>query len=138
MSRKVQFSSIWTIDRFYHSGSEWTGQWWQWKSIPHSSKLQHYWNLTIRLFSVISRTLVAGVLPFCREAVGVFYSPSQLDNNAERRTLNLSSSTDMCFPSYLHWRTLQQMCYFSLSIKWLVTLRLSILIFLYLWQWLAN
>ena len=34
-----------------------------------------YW-LT-RLFSVISRTLVGGcVLPLCREAVGVFYSPS--------------------------------------------------------------
>ena len=28
------------------------------KGILHSPKLQHYWNLTIRLFSVISRTLV--------------------------------------------------------------------------------
>ena len=37
-------------------------------------KLQHCWNLTIRLFSVISRTLVEGVLPLCREAFGVFYS----------------------------------------------------------------
>ena len=39
-------------------------------------KLQHSWNLTIRLFSVISRTLVRGVLPLCRGAVSVFYSPS--------------------------------------------------------------
>ena len=31
-----------------------------------------------QLFSVISRTLVGGVLPLCREAVGVFYSPSWL------------------------------------------------------------
>ncbi len=46
----------------------------------HSPKLQNYWNLTIRLFSVISRTLVGGVLPLCREAVGVFYSPSRLGN----------------------------------------------------------
>ena len=41
-------------------------------------KLQHYWNLTIRLFSVISRTLVeggGGVLLLCRGAVGVFYAP---------------------------------------------------------------
>ena len=40
--------------------------------------LQHYWNLTIRLFSVIFRTFVEGVLPFCLGAVGVFYSPSRL------------------------------------------------------------
>ena len=44
---------------------------------------QHYWNLTIRLFSVISRRLVGGrggVLLLCREAVGVFYSSRRLDN----------------------------------------------------------
>ena len=45
---------------------------------PHSLKPQHYWNITIRLFSVISRTLVGGVLPLCRCAVDVFYSPSRL------------------------------------------------------------
>ena len=33
---------------------------------------------TIRLFSVISRTVVEGVLLLCRNAVGVFYSPSRL------------------------------------------------------------
>ena len=50
------------------------------KRSPHSPKLQHHWNLTIRLFSVISKTLVVGVgvLLLCREAVGVFYSPSRL------------------------------------------------------------
>ena len=31
------------------------------KGAPHSPKLQHHWNLTIRLFSVISRTLIRGV-----------------------------------------------------------------------------
>ena len=30
------------------------------KSTPHSTKLQHYWNFTIKLLSVISRTLVGG------------------------------------------------------------------------------
>ena len=30
------------------------------KGTPHSPKLQHTWNLTIRLFSVIYRTLVGG------------------------------------------------------------------------------
>ena len=47
----------------------------------HSPKLQHCWNLTIRLFSVISMILIGGmILPLCREAVGVFYSPSRLGN----------------------------------------------------------
>ena len=46
------------------------------EGIPHSPKLQHYWNLTIRLFSVISRTLVGEVFPLCREAESVFYSTS--------------------------------------------------------------
>ena len=41
--------------------------------------LQHYLNLTIRLFSVISKTLiVGGILPLCIEEVSVFYSTSQL------------------------------------------------------------
>ena len=47
----------------YHSWPEWTWEQWQWRSTPHSPKLQHYWNLTIRLFSVISRTLVRGSYP---------------------------------------------------------------------------
>ena len=61
----MQFSFIWTIDRTL---SEWTWEWWQWRGTSISPKLQHYWNLTIRLFSVRSR-----------DAVGVFYSPSRLD-----------------------------------------------------------
>ena len=51
------------------------------KGYPASPKLLHYWNLTIRLFNVISRTLIEGkVLPLCREVVGIFYSLSQLGN----------------------------------------------------------
>ena len=49
---------------------------------PHSPKPQHHWNLTIRLFSVVSRTLIGGVLPLGRDAVSVFYSPSWLGNLA--------------------------------------------------------
>ena len=44
----------------------------------HFPKLQHYWSLTIRLLSVISRTLVRKVLPLCWDAVGVFCSSSWL------------------------------------------------------------
>ena len=35
-----------------------TWEQWQWRGTPHSPKPQHHWNLTIRLFSVIYRTLV--------------------------------------------------------------------------------
>ena len=51
------------------------------KGTLHSPKLQYYWSLTIRLFSVISRTLVGEVLPLCRDAVGVFYSPADWPTN---------------------------------------------------------
>ena len=42
-------------------------------------EIKHYWCLTIRLLNAITRTLVGGVLPLCRDAVRVFYSPSRLD-----------------------------------------------------------
>ena len=81
----MQFSSIWPIDRTLSGtstpGSEWTWKRWQWKSALHSSKLQHYQNLNIRLFSVMCRTLVGGggVLPFCRDVVSVYFSNQDSD-----------------------------------------------------------
>ena len=57
-----QFSSIWPIDRILSgatkSGPKWNWERWQWRGTLHSTKLQHYWNLIIRLFSVISRRFV--------------------------------------------------------------------------------
>ena len=48
-------------------GTEWIQEWWQWKGTLHSPKLRHYWSLTIRLFSVISRALVGrGFTPLQR------------------------------------------------------------------------
>ena len=44
---------------------------------PHSPKLQN-WSLTIRLFSVICRTLVGVAIHPCRDAVDILYSPSWL------------------------------------------------------------
>ena len=38
--------------RCYHSGPEWTWDWW------HSPKLQYYWSVTIKLFCVIQRYLL--------------------------------------------------------------------------------
>ena len=75
--------------RCYHSGPEWTWGRWQWRRTPHSPKLQHYWSMTIRLFDVIYRTLVTGVLPLCRDTVGVLYSPCRLSwKELEEQTNN--------------------------------------------------
>ena len=74
----MQHSSIWPIDRTL-SGAITLGQ-----SGPgrndNEGILQHSWNLNIRLFNIISRILVegGGVLPLCRDAAGLFYSPSWL------------------------------------------------------------
>ena len=38
------------------------------KGTPHFPKLQHYWSLIIRLFSVISRTVIARVLASLRSS----------------------------------------------------------------------
>ena len=38
--------------RYNASRSEWIWGRWQWRGTPHSPKLPHYWNLTIRLFNV--------------------------------------------------------------------------------------
>ena len=60
----THFSPVWPIDRTLTGattpGPEWIWERWQWWSTPHSLNLQHYWNLTNRLFSVISRTLIGG------------------------------------------------------------------------------
>ena len=65
----------------YHSGPEWTWERWQWRATLHSSKLQHHWNLTIRLFSVISRnTRMWGSYSSAKVQSVYFYSPSRVGN----------------------------------------------------------
>ena len=66
--------------RWNHPGSEWTWEQWQWRSTPYSPKLQNYWSLTLRLFPVISRPLVGGVLARCRYTVGVLCSQNLPDS----------------------------------------------------------
>ena len=48
----ILLDPFWPI-RCNHSGPEWTWEWRQWRGTPYPPKLQHYWNLSIRLFSVI-------------------------------------------------------------------------------------
>ena len=78
------------------TGPDPTWKKWQWRFALYFPKLQHYKSLTIRLFSFISRTLVeVGVLPFCRDAVGIFYTPSRMGRKImgqvrENQLINLS------------------------------------------------
>ena len=90
-SISTQFSSIWPIDRtpsdattVGQSGPRSDGN--EVLCIPESSSITGT-SPSDCLVSYI-RTLVVcggGVLPLCREAVGVFYSPSRLDNIGVRR-----------------------------------------------------
>ena len=50
--------------RCYHSGPERTWEQWQCRGTLHPPNPQHYWNFTIWLFGVISRTLVGGGGPY--------------------------------------------------------------------------
>ena len=68
--------------RCYHSGPTWVDLGaMAMKGCSAFPKLQHHWNLTIRLFSCLVSYpghSWGGVLPLWREAVGIFYSPSWL------------------------------------------------------------
>ena len=75
---------------------EWTWEWWQWRDNLHSPKLQDYRSLTISFFSVISRLLVEGVLPFCKDAICVFYRISQLDQVQKRKSSHLPVMFYLC------------------------------------------
>ena len=80
----TQFSSIWPIDMTQSAATtpdqSGLGSDGNKRGTLHFPKLRHYWNLTIRLYSVIYRTLVGEVLPLGRDAVSVFNSPSRLGN----------------------------------------------------------
>ena len=58
----------------YHSGPEWTWEWWQWRDTLHSLKLQHYWSLAIRLFNVISRTFIERCGSYPSAGIQLVYS----------------------------------------------------------------
>ena len=76
----THFSSIWPINRIL-SGVTTPGQSWA-GSDGNEGLLNHYRNLTIRLFCGITWTPFGEeVLPLCRDVVWVFYSPSWLVKN---------------------------------------------------------
>ena len=85
---KSQLNSIWPIDRTLSDAT--TRERCQWKGTPHSPKFQHYWNPPIRLFSVISRTLVGEghFTPLQRGAAVVLYHLSRLDERSQYSSLS--------------------------------------------------
>ena len=58
---------------------------WQWRGTLYSPKLQHYWNLTIRLFSIISRTLVGVGVSYPSGEKQLVYSTALTDKQKEPR-----------------------------------------------------
>ena len=83
-THRLNDKQVYLTYRFYlircdHFGPEWTWVQLQRRVTPH---FPNYWSITIKLFNVIpGHSLVCvcgGVLPLCRDAVGVFYSPSRL------------------------------------------------------------
>ena len=85
-SISTQCSSIWPIDRAL-SGATALGQ-----SRPRSDGNKGVLHIpqNSRLFSVISRTLVEGVLHICRDAVGVFYNSSRLGQTINEEGIEIS------------------------------------------------
>ena len=81
----MQFNSIQPIDGALSDGSipdqSGPGSNGNEGGAPHSPKPQHHWNLTIRLLSVISGTLISegGGFPLSRCAVDVFYGSNRLE-----------------------------------------------------------
>ena len=49
------------------------------RTAPYSPKFLHHWNLTIRLFSVISRTFVGGGVSYPTEEVQLVHSIAPAD-----------------------------------------------------------
>ena len=83
-------SSIWLMDRTISDAST-LGQSGPGsndnKEVLHFPQSSSDWSLTIRLFNVMFRTLITGVLALSRDVVGVFYNPSQLDCKANKNLI---------------------------------------------------
>ena len=85
-------SYIWSVDRALteattpgQSGAGSDGN----EGTPYYPKIRHYWSFTLRLYSVIYRTLVGRILPLCRDTVRVFYCPSRLCHSGVMTTLDI-------------------------------------------------
>ena len=63
----------------YHARPEWTWEQWQWRCALHSPKPQHHWNITIRLFSVMTGHSLGGWGSYLSAEVQSVYSTALAD-----------------------------------------------------------
>ena len=68
--KQIYLSKRWDPNRYYHSGSEWNWEWWQWRDTPYSTILQN-WSLTIRcsLVSISEHPFLESLTPL--QEVGI-------------------------------------------------------------------
>ena len=101
----MSYSSIWPTDRILSgaitSGQSRSGSDGSEVGTLHSPKIQHYWSLTIRLFSVISRTLVGESYPSAEMQSVCSTAPADLAYNALNDIVNVQNSSKR---SLLLWR----------------------------------
>ena len=64
--KQIYLTHRWDPIRYYHSRSEWTWEWWQWRGTPHSPVCQN-WSLTIRcsLVSYPGHPFFERISPLC-------------------------------------------------------------------------
>ena len=82
------------------------------KGCPHSPKPQHHWNLTIRLFSVISRTLVWWGLTPLQRCSRCILQPQPIKQSEEKGVIVKVLDCSLKLPElhlqshyYVHFRT---------------------------------
>ena len=61
--------------------------------MSHSPKIQHYWNLTIRLFSLICRPLIGGRVSYLSAEKQLVYSTAPTDGAMNLLSLRPQSNT---------------------------------------------
>ena len=103
--KQFYLTKEWDSIRCYHCVSRWTWERWQWRVIPHSLKLLHYWSLTFRLLSVIIRTLTGRYYPYA-EMQSVFSTEpadwlSRIISTFVLSTI-LSTPFSLCNKSHTH------------------------------------
>ena len=87
----------------YHAGPEWTWEQWQWRGAPYSSSHQHYLDLTIRLFSVLSGHSLGGSYPSAKvQSVYSTAPPQPTGQNKSRLSGKLCRFFFHCRPNYSH------------------------------------
>ena len=90
---------------------------WQWKYSAFP-KLQHYWSLTIRLFSDVSKMLIGRILPLRRDVVSL--QPQQTGRLNSKFSVETTLNNQSAFINYrlLEGEWPNPICSKRISIMW--------------------